>query len=280
MLKNNINLKKIVKEKIQSKNLGVFDSGIGGLTVVNQIMQVLPRENIVYFGDTARVPYGAKSEKVIIDYSLQIANFLISKDIKMLVVACNTVTAVALDILKAKFDIPVIGVIEPGAKAATNNTKIKKIGVIGTITTIKSNAYSKEIKKINSSISVISKACPLFVPLVEEGWIDHQVTKIVATEYLMPLVDKGIDSIVLGCTHYPIIKKTIQSVIGSKIKIIDSAESTAIEIKSVLKEKKILNSLNQSPNHQFYVSDFPHKFDEIGTRFLGKKLENVKRVQL
>ena len=270
-----------MKEKIQSKNLGVFDSGIGGLTVVNQIMKVLPRENIVYFGDTARVPYGAKAEKVIIGYAIQIANFLVSKDIKMLVVACNTVTAVALDVLKAKFDIPVIGVIEPGAKAAVNNTTIKKVGVIGTITTVKSNAYSKEIKKINSSISVISKACPLFVPLVEEGWLDHQVTKIIATEYLTPLVKKGIDLIVLGCTHYPIIRTIIQSVIGNKIKIIDSAESTALEIRNVLEEKKILNSLkNQSPNYQFYVSDFPHKFDEIGTRFLGKKLENVKRVQL
>ena len=269
-----------MKEKIQNKSLGVFDSGIGGLTVVNQIMKTLPRENIVYFGDTARVPYGAKSEKVIIDYAIQITNFLLSKDIKMLVVACNTVTAVALDVLKARFDIPVIGVIEPGAKAAVNSTIVKKVGVIGTITTVKSNAYSKEIKKIDASISVISKACPLFVPLVEEGLIDHQATKIIAAEYLLPLTEKGIDSIVLGCTHYPIIRKIIQSVIGHKIKIIDSAESTAFDIKNVLKDKKILNSLNQSPNYQFYVSDLPQKFDEIGTRFLGKKLENVKRVQL
>jgi len=269
-----------VKEKIQSKSLGVFDSGIGGLTVVSQIMKVLPKENIIYFGDTARVPYGAKSEKVIIDYAFQIANFLISKDIKMLVVACNTVTAVALELLKSKFDIPVIGVIEPGAKAAVNSTKIKKVGVIGTITTVKSNAYSKHIKKIDPSISVISKACPLFVPLVEEGWINHKVTKMVAIEYLMPLLKSDIDSLVLGCTHYPVIKKVIQAVTDNKIKIIDSAESTAVEIKNILKEKKILNSLNQSPNHQFYVSDLPHKFDEIGTRFLGRKLENVRRVQL
>ena len=269
-----------MKEKIQSKNLGVFDSGIGGLTVVSQIMKALPNENIVYFGDTARVPYGAKSEQVIIDYSLQIANFLMSKDIKMLIVACNTATSVAIDVLTAKFDIPVIGVIKPGAKAAAETTKIKKIGVIGTYATVRSDVYSKEIKKIDPNISVISKPCPLFVPLVEEGWIDHQVTKMVAKEYLMPLVDSGVDSIVLGCTHYPIIRKVIQDIVGSKIKLVDSAESTALEIANTLKEKKILNNVNQNPNYQFFVSDFPHKFDEIGTRCLGRKLENVKRVQL
>lgn len=269
-----------MQTSINNKSLGIFDSGIGGLTVVSQIIKVLPYENIVYFGDTARVPYGAKSEQVIIDYSLQIANFLLSKNIKILIIACNTATAVALDFLSSKYDIPIIGVVKPGAKQAAKSTKLKKIGVIGTYTTIRSDVYSKEIKMIDNNITVLSKPCPLFVPLVEEGWLEHPVTKIVAKEYLKPLVNSGIDTLVLGCTHYPLIRNVIQNTVGPKIKLIDSAESTALEVVKTLNEFKLQNTLHQTPNYQFYVSDFPHRFDEIGTSFLGRKLENVKRVQL
>jgi len=271
---------KNMKENIKTKSLGIFDSGIGGLTVVSQIIKKLPNENIVYFGDTARVPYGSKSEKVIIDYSLQIANFLVSKDIKMLVVACNTVSSVALDILSARFNVPVVGVIKPGAKAAASATKIKKVGVIGTRTTIRSDVYSKEIKSIDKDIFVISKPCPLFVPLVEEGWIDHPVTRMVAMEYLSSFIESGIDSLVLGCTHYPIIRNIIQETVGKNIKLIDSAESTAQEVANILKQNQIMNTSSRTPNYQYFVSDLPHQFDEIGTRFLGRKLKNVKRIQL
>jgi glutamate racemase len=265
---------------ITGKSLGVFDSGIGGLTVVKEIMKLLPNENIIYFGDTARLPYGPKSEKTIIEYSIEITNFLISKDIKMLIVACNTASSVALGHLKHKFDLPIIGVIEPGASAAAHTTKNKKIGVIGTYATVRSNMYSKEIKKVDPAISVTSKPCPLFVPLVEEGWLDHRVTRLVANEYLEGFANNGIDTLVLGCTHYPLIKNIIQDTVGRNIQLVDSAESTAKEISDMLQKKKLFNKTEQRPNYQFYVSDLPHKFDEVGTMFLGKKLERVTKVEL
>jgi glutamate racemase len=269
-----------MEERIQSKNLGVFDSGIGGLTVVKEIIKILPNENIIYFGDTARVPYGNKSEKVILDYSMQIANFLISKDIKMIIVACNTAASVALEYLERKYDLPIIGVIKPGAKAAVELAQRKKIGVIGTYATIRSTAYTKEINKLDPSVTVISQPCPLFVPLVEEGWLDHKVTRLVAKEYLDPLINNDIDTLVLGCTHYPLLKNVIQDIVGPKIKLIDSAESTAKEILRVLNLYELRNISNKKPNYQFYVSDLPHKFDEIGERFLGQKLIRLDKIEL
>lgn len=264
----------------KEKPIGVFDSGIGGLTVVRQLLNTLPNENIIYFGDTARVPYGSKSNETIIEYSIQNAQFLMRKNVKAIVVACNTASSVALPALRQKFQIPIIGMIEPGAKMSIESTRNNKIGVIGTRTTINSNAYSKAIKKLNPQINVVEKACPLFVPLVEEGWLNHKVTYEIAEEYLKELNEYDIDTLVLGCTHYPILSKVIREVIGKEVKLIDSGIAAAILVKDELIKFDLLSNSYALGNYDFYLSDFPIKFQEIAEMFLGRKIKEIFKVDL
>ena len=258
--------------------IGVFDSGIGGMTVVRALTHYLPHENIIYFGDTARVPYGPKSPQVVREYALQDTDVLLQHDVKLIVIACNTVSAVALDVVQKRAKVPVVGVILPGAEAAARATKNKRVGVIGTVGTIFSNAYTNAIRQIDSDIKVFGQPCPLFVPLAEEGWIDHKATELIAKEYLFPLTLEKIDTLVLGCTHYPILQNVIGKVLHQSVTLIDSGEATAFVVKNMLIDLKLNNTSTLKPNLQFFVSDVPHKFTEIGERFLGTKLGKVHRV--
>lgn len=260
--------------------IGFFDSGIGGLTVVKAVSRLLPNENIVYFGDTARVPYGSKSNDTVVEYTIQAANFLLRKNIKLLVVACNTASSAALKDLRRFLTIPVIGMIEPGAKMALRESKKGKIGIIGTRATVNNKAYSNELKKLNPKVKVIEKACPLFVPLAEEGWIDHKATELVAKEYLSELKEKEIDTLVLACTHYPILADVIQKVVGKKVKLVDSGSPAAQIVEEYLNGRGLRNNSNQLGKHEFYVSDIPTKFQEIAERFLGRKVTHLHKVEL
>lgn len=264
---------------MNSKPIGIFDSGIGGLTVVRSLIGRLPHENIVYFGDTARVPYGPKSAQVVREYAAQDVDFLLTHGVKMIVVACNTVSAVALDVVQKRTKVPVVGVIVPGAKMAVAVTRKRRVGVIGTITTIQSNAYPNAIRQFDKSVFVVSKPCPLFVPLVEEGWIDHKASLLIAREYLFPLKLEKIDTLILGCTHYPLLKDVIKSVMEDSLTLIDSGEATAAEVESVLDEQNLQNTSKHKGNVQFFLSDMPRKFAEIGERFLGRKLGRVRRAE-
>lgn len=264
----------------KEKPIGVFDSGIGGLTVVKRIISILPTENIVYFGDTARVPYGSKSNDTVIDYSIQAANFLINKNVKVIVVACNTASAVALSELRKRFNVPVIGMIEPGAKLALSETKTGRIGVIGTSTTVNKHAYAEEIKKLNPDVEVFEEACPLFVPLAEEGWIDHKATYLIAEEYLKELKKKDIDILVLGCTHYPILSKVLQKVIGPEIKLIDSGIAAARVVKSELERIGFCTNSNSNGIQDYYVSDIPQKFKFVAELFLDRPMQHVRKIDI
>ncbi len=264
----------------KEKPIGVFDSGIGGLTVVKRISSNLPKEDIVYFGDTARVPYGSKSNSTVIEYSIQDAKFLINKNVKAIVVACNTSSSVALADLRKSFNVPVIGMIEPGSQAALKATKNGKIGVIGTRATVSNKAYSNQIKKFNSEIQVFEKACPLFVPLAEEGWIKHKATYDIAEEYLKELREKEIDTLVLGCTHYPILSDVIQNVIGDKVNLIDSGIASAEAVKVELDRYDLNTNKNSMGNQEFFVSDIPVKFKEVAEIFLGKDISEVQKIDL
>ncbi len=260
--------------------IGFFDSGIGGLTVVKSVARLMPNENIVYFGDTARVPYGSKSNETVIEYSLQAANFLLRKNIKLLVVACNTASAVALKELRKFLTIPVIGMIEPGAKMALQESRKGNVGVIGTRATINNKAYAHELKKLNPKVKVFEQACPLFVPLAEEGWLDHKVTEMVAKEYLSVMRDKKIDSLILGCTHYPILSDVIQKVVGKSVKLIDSGSPAAYLVQDYLNGRQLRNLSVHHGQAEFYVSDVPVKFKEIAERFLGRKISHLHKVEL
>ena len=264
------------------KPIGVFDSGIGGLTVVKELNRLLPNEKIIYFGDTARVPYGNKSKETIIHYSLQIAYFLMKKKIKMLVAACNSVSSVSIPTLRKHFHIPVIGVIEPGAKSAAGYSKNMNIGIIGTLGTVSSNSYKKAIKKLNRRARVFQKPCSLFVQLAEDGWHKTKIAQSVSDEYLKGLKEHDIDTLILGCTHYPLLKDVIQKSVGKNVRLIDSGKETAKEVKKHLERKGMLNKqrLSQSNHSIFYVSDFPHKFKEVSQRFLSKELKRVQKVKL
>ena len=263
----------------QARPIGVFDSGIGGLTVVRALMKRLPHENIVYFGDTARVPYGPKSPQVVREYTAQDTAFLVRHSVKMIVVACNTVSSVALDVVQKHAKVPVVGVIVPGARAAVNATKRKRVGVIGTVGTITSKAYTNAIRQLDASVEVFSQACPLFVPLAEEGWTEHKAAELIAKEYLFPLKLQKIDTLVLGCTHYPLLRDVIERTLESTTKLIDSGEAAATGVDEVLDEYHIRNSSTQKANVQFFVSDLPYKFSEVGERFLGQKLGRVRRAE-
>jgi glutamate racemase len=260
--------------------IGIFDSGVGGLTVLRELSKTLPQEDTIYFGDTARVPYGTKSPDTVIRYSQEIATFLIKRDIKLLVVACNTASAVALPTLRRILPVPVVGVIEPGAKRAVEATRSGIVGVIGTSGTIRSSAYSRAIKKINPDISVLARPCPLFVPLAEEGWTDNNVARITAQLYLEELREANVDTLVLGCTHYPLLKKIIAEVMGPEVTLVDSAEETARTVATILQEKKLLRPPAEHGNHHYYVTDVPAGFIRVGNRFLGGKLGDVYQISL
>jgi|ADurb_Cas_02_Slu_FD_contig_81_872279_length_6941_multi_2_in_0_out_0_3 glutamate racemase len=260
--------------------IGVFDSGIGGLTVVRSLMERLPFENIVYFGDTARVPYGIKSVETINRYALQITEFLLKKDVKLLIVACNTMAAVAYQAIRDLSPVPVLEVIEASAKIAVDRTRSKAIGVIGTPATINSNAYARAIHLLDRDAKVFSQACPLFVPLVEEGWFDHPATRLVAEEYLKPVMAERVDTLVLGCTHYPLLKPLFQDITGGQVRLIDSAEAMADIAADLIKQKNLGNTGRRPPEYLFCVSDVPYRFQTIGERFLGRTLPRVEMVRL
>jgi glutamate racemase len=260
--------------------VGIFDSGVGGLTVLRELTRVIPQEDTIYFGDTARVPYGTKSPETVTRYAHEITSFLIRRDIKLLVVACNTVSAVALPSLKRHFPIPVVGVIEPGARRAVEVSRSGRIGVIGTAGTIRSSAYTRAIKRLNPRAEVLTRACPLFVPLAEEGWVDNQVARLTAETYLQELKDAGIDTLVLGCTHYPLLKPVIAEVMGPGVTLVDSAAETALTVAGILGQKKMLRPAAEIGNHHYYVSDIPAGFIRVGNRFLGGRLGDVYQVNL
>lgn len=262
------------------KAIGVFDSGLGGLTVLREVIKALPDESTIYLGDTARVPYGTKSPETVSKYALECARFLLKREIKVLIVACNTVSAVGITVLKKTLPLPVIGVLEPGAKGAVGATRNGRVGVIGTEATIKSLAYPKAIKVLNKRLEVINQACPLFVPLVEEGWIDNEIALLVAERYLSTLRKDDIDTLVLGCTHYPLLKGVIGKVMGEGVRLIDSAEETAQETRRVLEKMELLRKRKGPIFRQYYVTDIPQRFEEIGGRFLGERLEGIKQVEL
>ena len=264
----------------KQKPIGVFDSGIGGLTVVKRLASTLPNENIIYFGDTARVPYGSKSNSTVIEYSIQNTRFLLQKNVKAVIVACNTASSIAIPDLKKMFDIPIIGMIEPGSKMALQKSSNKMIGVIGTRATIANLAYSSEIKKMNDKAQVFEKPCPLFVPLAEEGWIKHRATFEIAEEYLSELRESGIDTLVMGCTHYPILSEVIQKVIGSEVTLIDSGVASSELIKQELEKLNLLSVSDSTGSQEYYVSDIPAKFKEVAELFLGKEIDHVHKVDL
>jgi glutamate racemase len=262
-----------------NRPIGVFDSGVGGLTVVRALMERLPLESIVYFGDTARVPYGVKSVTTIEHFTGQIADFLLRQEVKMLIIACNTMAAVALKVVVARAgNIPVLDVIEAGARAAVAVSRNGRIGVIGTPTTINSNAYARRIHALDPGARVCSQACPLFVPLVEEGWLDHPVTRLTAQEYLRPVLAEEVGSLVLGCTHYPLLKPLLRDVAGEKIKLIDSAETTAELAAARLQEAGLAAESQEAVAYRYFVTDVPLRFQTIGERFLGRSLGGIERV--
>jgi glutamate racemase len=262
---------------MNNRPIGIFDSGIGGLTVLKEIKRVMYSEDIVYLGDTARVPYGIRSPETVTRYAFECIDFLIKKGIKFLVIACNTVSATCLNEIKKSISIPVVGVIEPGAISAVSRTKNKKIGVIGTEATIRSNAYTKAIKHLDSTIDVFGLPCPLFVPLVEEGWTEGEIAKLVADKYLKEMKNKEVDTLVLGCTHYPLLKNVIREVMGD-VFLVDSAIETANVVKSML--ENIENNSTKDGSVKFYVTDSPEKFISVGERFLEDKINYIEKINL
>jgi len=261
-----------------SRPIGVFDSGVGGLTVVRALMERLPLEDIVYFGDTARVPYGIKSVATITHFTAQITDFLLQQDVKMLIIACNTMAAVASLVVRERAgDMPVLDVIEAGARAAVAGSASGRIAVIGTPTTINSNAYARRMHALDPGVRVFSRACPLFVPLVEEGWLEHPVTRMTAEEYLRPVLAEDLDTLVLGCTHYPLLKPLLKEVAGPAVRLVDSASTTAELAAAKLQALGLANRQTTAPSYRFVVSDIPLRFQTIGERFLGRSLGAIER---
>lgn len=263
---------------MDNRAIGVFDSGIGGLTVVKELINLLPNEDIVYFGDTARVPYGNRSEEIIKKFAIECANFLKNKDIKMLIIACNTVSAVALDLIKKTIPIFTIGVVLPGSKMAVKLTKNKKVAVIGTNATILNGAYEKCIKKENEKIEVFSKSCPLFVPIAEEGLFESNIAFETAKYYLEGLLDKNIDTLVMGCTHYPILENTIKKVLKEKVNLVNPARETVIETKQYLTKENLLS--NTTAKHKFYITDDKEKFKKNLLEIINIKDPVIEEVDL
>ena len=257
--------------------IGVFDSGLGGLTVVKELLHTLPNERVVYFGDTARVPYGTKSKESIIRFSTEIVQVLLKHKVKMVVVACNTASSLALETIQRKFSVPIVGVIDPGARKAAAATRNKKIGIIATQSTVKSGRYAAKILEHDPRIRVTSRACPLFVPLVEEGWFDHPVTESVAREYLKEIKKAGVDTLILGCTHYPLLKAVVGRIVGPKVHLVDSATEVAGAVKDVLVRKGLLRMALKPATHTYLVSDEPESFKRLAVRFLGNGVKTVQR---
>ncbi|MFC1675054.1 glutamate racemase [Candidatus Omnitrophota bacterium] len=258
--------------------IGVFDSGVGGLTVVKELIRQLPHEDIVYFGDTARVPYGIKSRETVIRFSTENILFLLKHEVKLVCVACNTASSVALPAIRKHFRVPIVGVIDPGVREAVYATKNRSIGVIGTYTTVGSRAYEKGILQLDRKIKVISRTCPLFVPLAEEGWLKGRVVEEIARTYLRPLKKARVDTVILGCTHYPMLKPVIKEVLGKQVILIDSAKQVAVEVKNILDSENLLNKGRRDGRRSFYVSDNSEGFSKWAERFLGRKVNGVRRV--
>ena len=268
-------------QNISSKPIGVFDSGVGGLSNVKGIIEALPNENIIFFGDNARVPYGNKSAATIKKFTQQIVQFLLEQEVKAIVIACNTISATAKDIvLQMANGIPIIDVISSGSLIAVETTQNNNIGVIATLTTIASNAYQKEIHRLNPVINVISQACPLFVPFVEENLCEHPALELIAQDYLKSLVNSSIDSLILGCTHYPLLKPIIKKICGNNIQIIDSVTTTANQLKNILSQHNLLYKTPHHPEYRYYVTDVPLKFQTIGERFLNRSMTQLELVSL
>ena len=260
--------------------IGVFDSGVGGLTVAREIIRQLPNESVVYFGDTARVPYGSKSRDTIIRYSRQIIHFLRTKNVKAIVIACNTASAFALDTIEKELEIPVIGVVKPGAKTAVETTKNKRIGVIGTEGTIRSALYTEYIQSIDPTIEVVGKACPLFCPLVEEGMLHDPITDEIAARYLKDLQDENIDSLILGCTHYPLLRGTVAKIMGPGVHLVNPAYETALELGRLLQQKQICAEDGGKVEHAFYVSDAEEKFKDFANSIMPFQIELIEQIQI
>ncbi len=260
--------------------IGVFDSGVGGLTVVREIMRQLPNENVIYFGDTARVPYGSKSKQTVLKYSKQIVRFLMTKNVKAIVVACNTASALALEDMRQEMTVPVVGVVRPGARMAVEMTKTKSVGIIGTDGTIKSGIYTDYIRNLDHEVTVVGKACPLFVPLVEEGLLEDRITDDMVDRYLSELKPYNVDALVLGCTHYPLLMNPIKRYMGEEVTLVNPAYETAKELKKRLGDNGILNGSKQTPTYDFYVSDGVDKFKSFADRVLPINVDDVNVVDI
>lgn len=269
----------------KSRPIGIFDSGIGGLSVLKQFIRFLPYESYIYLGDTARVPYGNKSADTVINYSMQSAEFLTSQGVKLIVIACNTASSLALDKIQEQYNIPVVGMIFPAAQAALRQSRNNSIGIIGTRATISSKAYENAIKSLSEDVDVevISQPCPLFVPIVEEGWERHPASRLIAEEYLKIFDNKNMDTLVLGCTHYPMLHNLISELLPG-VSLIDSGEHAAVASVRILGEKGLLanerSEYNFIPKIEFYVTDIPAVFNEISKRFLGFDINEPKRIIL
>ncbi|HEX6133120.1 MAG TPA: glutamate racemase [Longimicrobiales bacterium] len=260
--------------------IGVFDSGIGGLTVVRELMRQLPHERIIYFGDTARVPYGPKSPATVLRYSEEASRFLLSRDVKMIVVACNTATAHAAERLSQLHAVPVAGVIEPGARAAVDASASARVGVIGTAGTIASGAYDLAVRRRLPDARVYAQPCPLFVPLVEEGWSDHPSARLIAEEYLRPIREMDVDVLILGCTHYPLLRPLIADVMGADVRLVDSAAETAREVAELLDAHDLCRTATAPPSYAFAASDSPLRFRDVGRSFVGDRIRVVEKVDV
>lgn len=262
--------------------IGVFDSGVGGLTVVREMIRQLPNENIVYFGDTARVPYGSKSQNTIIRFSEQIIRFLKTKQVKAIVIACNTASALALDAVRDEFDVPILGVIIPGARAAAAATQGKKVGVVGTDATVQSGMYTKIIQGVDAEIEVVEKACPLFVPLIEEGFKEHQVTQQIIEHYLDSMRATDIDTMILGCTHYPLLRSKIRAYMGDTVQIVNPAYETAMDLKKILEEQDMKNDGDTEPHsrYEFFVSDTAEKFRDFANTVMPFDISETNVVNI
>ncbi len=263
--------------KIHQRPIGIFDSGLGGLTVAKAILKLLPQEDIVYFGDTARVPYGTKSKDSIIRFSLQNADVLMERQVKAIVVACNSSSSYALPALKRYVKVPVLGVIGPGVRKALAMTRSGRVGIVATPATVNSGAYQKQLLKQRSTCKISAQACPLFVPLVEEGWLERGVTVSVAQEYLRPIQKAGVDTLILGCTHYPLLKQTLRGILGPDVFLVDSAQEVALELRSLLEEEGLLNTARHTSKNLFLVSDGPEHFRRLAEKFLGREIVLKKK---
>jgi glutamate racemase len=259
--------------------IGVFDSGIGGLTVLRSIPALMPRENVMYLGDTARVPYGSKSGETVVRYAVEIADFFVERGVKAIVVACNTTSAMALDVLRARYSLPILGVVEPGARAALQVSRRRRVGVIGTEATIESGAYARSLRAVDAEVEIFTRACPLFVPLAEEGWVANDVARRAVATYLASLKKSGIDTLILGCTHYPLLKRPIGEFLGDRVRLVDSAEETALELRKLLSGTSLARRRGAG-SASFFVTDSVERFMRVGERFYGTSVASAVRVVL